>query len=72
LEEGLGGSEALVSDGDDLTVGQLVGLLDLGGVGSSVHLSVEVKSDVAELLLDVKGASVSKTGCSSGATRSSL
>ena len=27
LEEGLGGAEALVADGDDLTVGKLVGLL---------------------------------------------
>ena len=53
LEEGFRGSETLVSDGDDLTVRKFVGLLDGGGGGSGVHLSVEVEGDVAELLLDV-------------------
>ncbi len=41
LEESLRGSETLVSDGDDLTVRQLVGLLDGGRGGSSVHLSIK-------------------------------
>merc|ERR1719464_1199356 len=31
LEEGLGGTETLVTDGDDLTVGKLIGLLEGGG-----------------------------------------
>merc|ERR1712129_371756 len=34
LEEGLGGTETLVTNGDDLTVGKLIGLLE-GGGGSS-------------------------------------
>merc|ERR1711881_748696 len=53
LEESLRATETLVSDGDDLAVGQLVGLLEGGGGGGSGHFLLEVKSDIAELLLDV-------------------
>merc|ERR1711921_39066 len=53
LEESLRAPEPLVSDGDDLSVGQLVGLLQGGGGSSSGHLLLEVQGDVAELLLDV-------------------
>jgi len=53
LEEGLRAPEPLVSDGDDLAVRKLVGLLEGGGRGSGGHLSLEVEGDVAELLLDV-------------------
>merc|ERR1711894_459625 len=53
LEEGLGGTETLVTDGDDLTVGKLLGLLEGGGGSGRGHLLLEVKGDVAELLLDV-------------------
>merc|ERR1711889_41824 len=53
LEEGLGAAETLVADGDDLAIGQLVGLLEGGGGGSGGHLLLEVKSNIAELLLDV-------------------
>ena len=53
LEQGLGAAEALVADGDDLTVGQLVALLQGGGGGGGGHLLLEVQGDVAELLLDV-------------------
>ena len=53
LEEGLGAAEALVADGDDLAVGQLVGLLEAGAGGSGLHLLLEVEGDVAKLLLDV-------------------
>merc|ERR1719391_758192 len=53
LEEGLGAAETLVADGDDLAVGQLVGLLEGGGGGSGGHLLLEVQGDVAQLLLDV-------------------
>merc|ERR1712044_37433 len=53
LEEGLRGTEPLVANGDDLAIGQLVGLLQGGGGGSGGHLLLEVKSDIAELLLDV-------------------
>ena len=53
LEEGLGAAEALVADGDDLTVGQLVALLEGGGGGGGGHLLLEVERHVAQLLLDV-------------------
>merc|ERR1711970_262563 len=53
LEERLGAPEPLVADGDDLTVRQLVGLLQGGGGSSSGHLLLEVQGDIAELLLDV-------------------
>merc|ERR1712231_48921 len=53
LEEGLGAPEPLVSDGDDLTIGQLVGLLQRAGGGSGGHFLLEVQGDIAELLLDV-------------------
>jgi hypothetical protein len=51
LEESFRGTESLVSDGDDLTVRKLVGLLNGGRRGSSVHLSVEVEGNIAKLLL---------------------
>ena len=53
LEESLGAAETLVTNGDDLTVGQPVGLLQGGGRGSSGHLILKVQSHVAQLLLDV-------------------
>merc|ERR1712114_91967 len=53
LEESLGASESLVSNGDDLTVGKLIGLLEGGGGSSGGHLLFKVKGNIAELLLDV-------------------
>jgi hypothetical protein len=53
LEEGLGATETLVSDGDDLAVGKLIGLLEGGGGSSGGHLLLEVEGDIAQLLLDV-------------------
>merc|ERR1719204_2655808 len=53
LEEGLRGTEPLVADGDDLAIGQLIGLLKGGGGSSSGHLLLKVKGDIAELLLDI-------------------
>jgi len=53
LEDGLGAAETLVTNGDDLSVGQLVGLFERRGGLSDVHLILEVESDVAKLLLDV-------------------
>merc|ERR1712042_75845 len=53
LEEGLWAAETLIANGDDLTVRKLIGLLKGGGGSSSGHLLFEVKSDIAELLLDV-------------------
>merc|ERR1719223_1754442 len=53
LEEGLGATESLVTDGDDLTVGKLIRLLKGGGGSSGGHLLLKVQGDVAQLLLDV-------------------
>lgn len=53
LEESFRSTETLVSNGDDLTVRKLVGLLQAGRLAGSLDLLLEVESDVAELLLDV-------------------
>merc|ERR1712102_222401 len=53
LEEGLWAAETLIANGDDLAVGKFIGLLKGGGGSSSGHLLLEVKSNIAELLLDV-------------------
>merc|ERR1712106_1133487 len=53
LEESLWATETLISNGDDLTVGKLIRLLEGGGGSSRGHLLLEVKGDIAELLLDV-------------------
>lgn len=53
LEEGLRSPEALVANGDDLTVGKLVGLLQAGALAGGLDLLLEVESDVAKLLFDV-------------------
>merc|ERR1719462_510934 len=57
-EHGLGAAETLVADGDDLTIGQLVRLLNGGGGGGGGHLLLEVESDVAKLLLQVAACQV--------------
>ena len=53
LEESLGASETLITDGDDLSVGKLIALLERGARCSSLHLLFEVEGNVAEFLLDV-------------------
>merc|ERR1712042_204426 len=53
LEESLRATEALIANGDNLAVGKLIGLLKGGGGSSSGHLLLEVKGNIAELLLDV-------------------
>jgi len=53
LEESLWASESLVADGNDLSVRELVALLERGGVGGGGHFLLEVEGDVAKLLLDV-------------------
>merc|ERR1711970_1584073 len=53
LEESLRATETLITDGDDLAVGKLIRLLKGGRGSSSGHLLLEVKSNIAELLLDV-------------------
>merc|ERR1739838_141378 len=53
LEENLWATESLSSDGDDLSIGQLIGFLEGGSRCSSLHLSFVVEGDIAQLLLDV-------------------
>merc|ERR1712098_947200 len=53
LEESLGAPEPLIANGDDLAVRKLIGLLKGSGGSSSGHLLLEVKGNIAELLLDV-------------------
>merc|ERR1712217_166401 len=53
LEESLWAAETLIANGDDLAVGKLIRLLEGGGGSSSGHLLLKVKSNIAELLLDV-------------------
>merc|ERR1719361_2303487 len=53
LEEGLRGTESLIANGDNLTVGKLIGLLQGGGGSSSSHFLLKVKGNIAKLFLDV-------------------
>merc|ERR1712099_106225 len=53
LEESLRAAETLIANGDDLAVGKFIRLLKGGGGSGSGHLLLEVKSNIAELLLDV-------------------
>merc|ERR1712117_670006 len=53
LEESLRAAETLIANGDNLAVGKLIGLLEGGGGNSGGHFLLEVKGDIAELLLDV-------------------
>ena len=53
LEKSLRAPEPLITDGDDLTVGKFIGLLERRAAGSGGHLLLEVEGDIAELLLDV-------------------
>merc|ERR1712036_129763 len=53
LEESLRAAETLIANGDNLAVGKLIGLLEGGGGSSGGHLLLEVKGNIAELLLDV-------------------
>mmetsp|Transcript_18968 Transcript_18968/g.33823 ORF Transcript_18968/g.33823 Transcript_18968/m.33823 type:complete len:336 (+) Transcript_18968:245-1252(+) len=53
LEEHLGAAEALIAHHDDLTVGQLIGLLHLAGRSSGGEVLLVIQRDVAKLLLNV-------------------
>jgi len=53
LEEGLRATEPFIANGDHLAIRKLIGLLQAGGSSSSGHFLLKVKSDIAELLLDV-------------------
>merc|ERR1711979_111444 len=53
LEKSLRAAETLIANGDDLAIRQLVRFFKGGGGSSSGHLLLKVKSNIAELLLDV-------------------
>merc|ERR1712242_658441 len=53
LEEGFWGTETFVANGDYLAIGQFIGFLQGGGSSSSGHFLLEVKGNIAKLLLDV-------------------
>merc|ERR550534_3219786 len=53
LEESLRAAETLIANGDDLAIGKLIRLLKGGGGSGSGHFLLEVKGNIAELLLDV-------------------
>jgi hypothetical protein len=53
LEEGFWASKSFVTDGDDLTVWELVRLLQRGGRSGGGHFLLEVEGDVTELFFDV-------------------
>merc|ERR1712083_1225141 len=53
LEESLWAAETLITNGDDLAIGKFIRLLKGGRCSGSGHLLLEVKSNIAELLLDV-------------------
>ncbi len=54
LRQYLGAAEALTANGDDVAVWMLTGLLLVRALGCLFHFCIEVQSDVAELLLDIK------------------
>merc|ERR1712079_754707 len=60
----------LVANGDDLAVGKFIGLLEGGGGSSGGHLLLEVKGNIAELLLDVTDNLTFSSGCERVATLS--
>merc|ERR1712121_576607 len=70
LEESLRATETFISNGDDLTIGKFIRLLKGGGCSSSGHLLLKVKSDIAELLLDVTDNLTLSSGCERVATLS--
>merc|ERR1719312_1791947 len=53
LEESLRAAETLIANGYDLSVRKFIGLLKGGGGSGSGHFLLEVKGNIAELLLDV-------------------
>merc|ERR1719322_1572609 len=63
LEESLRASESLITDGDDLTVGKLIRLLEGARGSSGGHFLLKVKSNIAELLLDVTDNLTLSGGC---------
>mmetsp|Transcript_2751 Transcript_2751/g.1905 ORF Transcript_2751/g.1905 Transcript_2751/m.1905 type:complete len:295 (+) Transcript_2751:509-1393(+) len=53
LEENFRASEALISNDDNVAIRKFVGLLKGRGLRGSLHFSIEIKSNIGELLLDI-------------------
>ncbi len=53
LEECLRAAEPLIANGDDLSIGKLIALLQGGGRGCSGHLILKIQRHIAQLLFDV-------------------
>mmetsp|Transcript_88677 Transcript_88677/g.197125 ORF Transcript_88677/g.197125 Transcript_88677/m.197125 type:complete len:318 (-) Transcript_88677:278-1231(-) len=53
LEQHFRAAEALAAHGDDVAVGELVGLLLVRALSGRLHLGVKIQSDVAQLLFDI-------------------
>ena len=53
LEESLRSAEPLITDGDDLPIRKLIGLLCRAGRGGRAHLLLVLQTTVTQLLLDV-------------------
>merc|ERR1711862_377275 len=53
LEEGFRAAESLVTNGDDLSIRQLIGFLKTSGGSGGGHFLLKVQSNIAELLLDI-------------------
>ena len=53
LEQGLGTSESLVADGNNLSVRELVALLQAGAASGTDHFLLKIESNIAQLLFDV-------------------
>merc|ERR1719213_152176 len=70
LEENLGATETLISNGNDLTIRKFIGLLKGGGGSSSGHFLFEVKGNIAKLLLDVTNNLTLSSGSEGVATLS--
>ena len=53
LEENFWAAETFVTNGNDVTVGKFVRLLEIRRLGGGLHLLIKVHGNVAEFLLDV-------------------
>jgi len=53
LEQGFRATETFVTNGDDLTIGQFVALLQRRAAGGGGHLLFEVQGDIAQFFFDI-------------------
>jgi len=53
LEQHFWRSESLISDGDNLSIGKFIRLLNIRGLSSRCHFGFKVQSNISQLLLDI-------------------